>query len=134
MPTWFQNNYFKLNPKKCHLLATSKSEMTLKFFYCYLIWIFHSINKKNRIKIIHERTLRFLYNDSRNLSFEKLQVEDKTMSVYIKKNLQTLATEIFKAKQGIYFGTESLSSLAFKIRELLPGSLKNEICLNSFKQ
>ena len=47
MPKCFQNNYFKLNPKKCHLLATSKSEMTLKFVYCYLIWIFHSINKKN---------------------------------------------------------------------------------------
>ena len=47
MPKWFQNNYFKLNPKECHLLATSKSEMTLKFVYCYLIWIFHSINKKN---------------------------------------------------------------------------------------
>ena len=36
--------------------------------------------------------------------------------------------------KAIYFGTECISSLAPKIRELFPGQLKNEICLNSFKQ
>ena len=45
--------------------------------------MFHSRNMENRINGIHERTLRSVY-DSRNSSFEKLLVKDKTASVYIK--------------------------------------------------
>ena len=33
----------------------------------------------------------------------------------------------------VYFGTERMSSLAPKTWEILPGPLKNEICLHSFK-
>ena len=39
-----------------------------------------------------------------------------------------------KKGKAVYFGTEHISSLAPKIRELFRGQLKNEICLNSFKQ
>ena len=39
-----------------------------------------------------------------------------------------------KKDKAVYFGTERISSLAPKIRERLPGQLRNEICLNSFKQ
>ena len=46
--------------------------------------MFHSRNMENRIKGIHERTLRSVYDDSRNSSFEELLVKDKTASVYIK--------------------------------------------------
>ena len=38
-----------------------------------------------------------------------------------------------KKDNTVYFGTESISSLAPKIWELLRGPLKNEIYLNSFK-
>ena len=40
--------------------------------------MFHSRNMENRIKGIHERTLRSVYDDSRNSSFEELLVKDKT--------------------------------------------------------
>ena len=36
--------------------------------------------------------------------------------------------------KAVYFGTERISSVPPKIRELFPGQFKNEICLNSFKQ
>ena len=38
-----------------------------------------------------------------------------------------------KKDKTVYFGTERISSLAPKIWEILPGPLKNEICLHSFK-
>ena len=38
-----------------------------------------------------------------------------------------------KKDKTVYFGTEYISSLAHKIWEFLPGPLKNEICLRSFK-
>ena len=39
-----------------------------------------------------------------------------------------------KKEKTVYFGTECNLHLASKICELLPWTLKNEICLNSFKQ
>ena len=86
------------------------------------------------------------------------------MSIH-QKNLQVLATEIFKAKlnispeiskelfsfnvrnynfrsqstlkriktNSVYFGSESLSSLAPKIWDLVPDSFKNENSLERFK-
>ena len=38
-----------------------------------------------------------------------------------------------KKDKIVYFGTEHISSLALNIQEILPGPLKNEICLHSFK-
>ena len=38
-----------------------------------------------------------------------------------------------KKVKTVYFGTEHISSLRSKKWKLLPGSLKNEICMNSFK-
>ena len=38
-----------------------------------------------------------------------------------------------KKDKTVLFGIEHISSLAPKIWEILPGQLKNEICLNSFK-
>ena len=120
---------------------------------------------ENRINNIHERALRMVYENSKSLSFHELLQKDNSVSIH-QRNLQILATEIFKAKQGgspkiisdlfhfinkpynlrnksilerkkdrtVYFGTESISSLAPKIWELIPDTLKNETSLSTFKQ
>ena len=54
----------------------------------------HSINK------IHERVLRLIYPSDSKLIFKELLDKNKTVSIY-QKNLQVLATEIFKAKLNI---------------------------------
>ena len=38
-----------------------------------------------------------------------------------------------KKDKTVYFGIECISSLAPKIWEILPGPLKNEICVHIFK-
>ena len=55
---------------------------------------------ENKVKKIHERDLRLVYDDSRNLPFQELLVKGNSVSTHPKiSNL--LATEIFKAKQRI---------------------------------
>ena len=70
-----------------------------QFGYCPLIWMFYSRTLNNKINSIHERTLRITYND-RKSSFEKLLRKDNTVSIH-HRNLQVLATEIFKIKNNI---------------------------------
>ena len=85
--------------------------------------------------------------------------------MFNKKNLQLLATEIFKSKAGVspelmndtfhfveslfnlrsdyrigrkqdhtvYHGSENISSLAPKLWDLLPNSIKNSVSLKEFK-
>ena len=112
----------------------------------------HSINR------IHERALRLIYPSDSKLTFKELLNKNKIVSIH-QKNLQVLATEIFKAKlnispeiskelfsfnvrnynfrsqstlkriktNSVYFGSESLSSLAPKIYDLVPDSFKTKI-------
>ena len=92
----------------------------------------------------------------KNLSLDYLLKKDKSASIH-QRNLQILATEIYKARNGlgpeimkdifhfvqkpynlrndstlkrrkngtVYFGTESISSLAPKIWEIVPCEIKN---------
>ena len=108
--------------------------------------------------------MRLICPSDSKLTFQELLDKSKTVSIH-QKNLQVLATEMFKAKLNIspeilkelfsfnvrnydltsqsklkriktnseYFGSESLSSLAPKIRDFLPGSFKNEKSLKRFK-
>ena len=119
---------------------------------------------EHRINKIHERALRLIYPSDSKLTFKELLDKNKTVSIH-QKNLQVLATEIFKVKlnisqvmlkelfsfnirnynlrsqltmkriktNSVYFGSESLSSLAPKIWDLVADSLKNENSLESFK-
>ena len=50
----------------------------------------------NRINNIHHRALRIAYQDKKS-SFEELLQNDNSVSVHM-RNLQYLATEIFKVK------------------------------------
>ena len=119
----------------------------------------------NRINKIHEKALRLVYKDKTNLSLDDLLRKDKSVSIH-QRNLQTLATEIYKARnylgpeimkdifhfvqkpynlrndstlqkrtnRRVYFGTESISSLAPKIWEIVPCEIKNAKSLDIFKK
>ena len=43
-----------------------------QFSYCPLIWMFHSRAMKHRINRIHERTLRLIYPNQHQLTFNEL--------------------------------------------------------------
>ena len=132
--------------------------------YCPLIWIFHSQAIEHRINRIHERILRLIYPNQHQLTFKELLEKSKTITIH-QRNLQTLANEIYKAKNKIspevvnslfeftnknynlrnvsilkrnryftvHYGSESLVSLAPKIWELVPDSIREVKTLSIFK-
>ena len=59
--------------------------------------MFHSRKMEHRINNIHKRALKLVYQDSPDLTFQELLAKDNSVSVH-QKNLQLLATEIFKSK------------------------------------
>ena len=61
--------------------------------------MFHSRTLNNRINRLHERALRLVYRDSK-LSFEELLEMDKSFTIH-HRNLQKLATEMFKVKNNL---------------------------------
>ena len=107
--------------------------------------MFHSRAMEHRINRIHERTLRLIYLNQPQLIFKELLEKSKTVSIH-QINLQTLATEIYKAKNKIstdknynlrnasilkrkryftvHYGSKSLLSLVPKIWELVPDSIR----------
>ena len=66
------------------------------FSYCPLIWMFHDQAMEHRINRIHERTLRLIYSNQHQITFKGLLEKSKTVSIH-QRNLQTFATEIYKA-------------------------------------
>ena len=62
--------------------------------------MFHSRKMDHRMNSIHKRALKLVYQDSQNLTVQELLAKDKSISVH-QKNLQFLATEIFKSKMGV---------------------------------
>ena len=76
-----------------------KSFIISQFNYCPLVWMFHNRKTNNRINRLHERALRIVYHDN-NLTFDELLKKDKAVKIH-HRNLQVLATEIFKWKKGI---------------------------------
>ena len=139
--------------------------ITSQFSYCPLVWMFHSWTLNNRINKIHEKALRLVYKNETFSSFDGLLKRDKSVSIH-QKNLQILATEIYKTKNDlgpkimkdtlhfiqkpynlrndpelqrrrnrtVYFGTESISSLAPKIWELIPSDIRSANSLEIFKE
>ena len=76
-----------------------KSFITSQFGYCPLIWMFHSRRLNNKINSIHERALRITYQD-RMSTFQELLIKDNSVSIH-HRNLQVLATEMFKIYNGL---------------------------------
>ena len=77
-----------------------------QFSYCPLIWMFHSRAMERRINRIHERTLRLIYPNQQQLTFKELLEKNKTVSIH-QRNLQTLATETYKANNKILYEAEN---------------------------
>ena len=68
------------------------------FNYCPLLWLLQSRRNNNIIWNLHERCLRFIYND-KNSSYEELLTKDGSVSLN-HRNMPALATEIYKIKKG----------------------------------
>ena len=75
-----------------------KSFATSQFSYCSLIWMFHSRPLNNKINSRHERALRITYHDVS--TFQELLNKDNSISIH-HRNLQVLATEMFKIHRGL---------------------------------
>ena len=71
------------------------SFITSQFSYCPLIWVFHSQRIEHRINKVHERAMRLICPSDSKLTFQELLDKSKTVSIH-QKNLQVLATEMFK--------------------------------------
>ena len=76
-----------------------KAFISSQFGYCPLVWMFCSRQMNNRINRIHERALRIVYQDKVS-NFEQLLEKDNSVSIHV-RNLQVLATEIFKVKKNL---------------------------------
>ena len=87
--------YMSIKQGKLIMNAFIKSQ----FSYSPLTWMFHSRKSNNRINRIHERALKTVYNDY-TTTFENLLLIDNSVSIH-HRNLQVLATEIYKIKNKI---------------------------------
>ena len=76
-----------------------KAFIESQFNYCPLIWMFHSRKLNNRINKIHNRALQIAYKYYSS-SFEQLLMNENSFTIH-ERNLQRLATDMFKTKNGI---------------------------------
>ena len=67
----------------------------------------HSRSNNSKIKHLHERCLRIVYQDKQS-SYENILVKDGTVSMHL-RNVQTLAIEMYKIKNDL--STEILSNI-----------------------
>ena len=105
-------NILKKASKKVHVLARITPYMSIPkrkllmnsfftscFNYCPLTWMCHSLTMNNKINRLHERCLRIVHSDKTS-SFEKLLEKDGSVTIHT-RNLQTLATEMFKVYKNL---------------------------------
>ena len=81
------------------LKVTMKAFIASQFNYCPLVWMFYGRKLNNRINKIQERSLKLIYKD-RESTFSQLLLRDNSFTVH-ERNLQVLATEIFKFKNNM---------------------------------
>ena len=79
--------------------ALMKTFVISQFNYCPLVWMFHSRKLNHHINSIHERALRVTYQNYQSTFLQLLQ-KDNSATIH-QRNLQVLATEIFKAKNDL---------------------------------
>ena len=85
---------------KDKLRIIMKTFIISQFNYCPLVWMFHNRTLNNKINRLHERALRLVYHDQ-NLSFQELLEIDNSVTIH-HKNLQRLATEMFRIKNRLF--------------------------------
>ena len=106
------SNVFDKASQKLNTLARISSNMNInqrkrvmrafissQFEYCPLAWFFCSRKINDRMKRIQERALRIVCKDYVS-TFSQLLEKDSSVSIHI-RNLQVLATEIFKARNNL---------------------------------
>ena len=76
-----------------------KTFILSQFNYCSLTWMFHRRILNNKINKLHEKALRLVYKKE-NLTFQDLLELDNSVTVH-QKNLQKLATEMYKVKNNL---------------------------------
>ena len=76
-----------------------KTLITSQFNYCPLVWMCHSRGLSKRIKNLHERTLRIVYQDKKS-NFKTLLKNDKSVTIHV-RNLHYLVAEVYKVKNNI---------------------------------
>ena len=81
------------------LRIVMKSFIQSQFNYCPLVWMFHNRTLNNKVNTLHERALRIVYKNE-NLTFQELLEKDNSVTVH-HKNLQRLATEMYKIKHNL---------------------------------
>ena len=90
--------------------------------------MFHSRRMEHKINKIYERALRIIHPSDSKLTFKELLDKNKTASIH-QKNLQVLATEIFKVKLNI--SSDILKELlSFNVRNY---NLRNQSTLKRIK-
>ena len=87
-----------MNINKLRVLM--KAFIASQFSYCPLVCMFHSRTMDNRINTLQEKALRLVHTNKPNFSFDDLLKEDKSVKIH-QKNLQILATEIYKVKNNL---------------------------------
>ena len=76
-----------------------KTFVESQFNYSPLIWMFHSSRLNNKINNVHGKALIIVYFDYKS-TFQELLDKDASFSVH-HRNIQTLATEIYKHIHGL---------------------------------
>ena len=115
-------NYMDLSKRR----TLMKTFVISQFNYCPLVWMFHSRKLNNRINSIHERALRITYKDYKS-SFNELLQKDNAVTIH-QRNLQALATEIFKIKNDL---SPEIMKEVFELKEPSYNLRSKE---NSFKR
>ena len=81
-----------------------------QFGFSPLVWMFHDRGVNAQVNKIHERALRFVYEDDIR-SFEELLEMDGSVNIH-HRNIHAMALEMFKVKMGI--GTEIMDNIFLK--------------------
>ena len=90
------NNKLRAHARATPYMSLEKKKLLLNSFfnaqfnYGPLIWMLRSRSNNNKIKHLHERCLRIIYNDKQS-SYEELLIKDGTVSIH-HGNIQTLGT------------------------------------------
>ena len=76
-----------------------KAFIMSQFSYCPLVWMCHSRTLNNKINKLRERALRLVYDD-RQSTYQELLNINKSVTIH-HRNLQALATELYKVQHGL---------------------------------
>ena len=76
-----------------------KTFIQSQFNYCPLTWMFHNRTLNNKINKLHERAIQIVYKNDK-LTFQELLDMDNSITIH-QRNLQRLATEMYKVKNNI---------------------------------